>query len=83
MKLALPLMLMAPILGFGVRCLADYIHIHINKEVARRYAELEAYHARHRPKMKRWQSILDGDRDDSQEQVGATAVVTAVSHYQK
>jgi len=76
-KLALPLMLMAPILGFGVRCLADYIHIHINKEVARRYAELEAYHARHRPKVKRWQSILDGDRDDSQELVGATAFVTA------
>jgi hypothetical protein len=82
-KLALPLMLMAPILGFGVRCLADYIQIHINKEVARRYAELEAYHARHRPKVKRWQSILDGDRDDSQELFGATAVVTAVSHYQK
>ncbi|CAM6052038.1 unnamed protein product [Sphagnum compactum] len=76
-KLALPLMLMAPILGFGVRCLADYIHIHINKEVARRYAELEAYHARHRPKVKRWQSILDGDRDDSQELVGASAFVTA------
>ncbi|CAK9866697.1 unnamed protein product [Sphagnum jensenii] len=76
-KLALPLMLMAPILGFGVRCLADYIHIHINKEVAQRYAELEAYHARHRPSVKRWQSILDGDRDDKQELVGATAFVTA------
>lgn len=76
-------MLMAPILGFGVRCLADYIHIHINKEVAQRYAELEAYHARHHPKVKRWQSILDGDRDDNQELVGATAFVTAVSHYQK
>jgi murein DD-endopeptidase MepM/ murein hydrolase activator NlpD len=74
-KLALPLMLIAPVLGFCVRCVVDYIHVHINEEVGRRYAEMETYHARHRPKVKRWQSILDGDRDDSPDLVGVAAFV--------
>jgi hypothetical protein len=74
-KLALPLMLIAPVLGFCVRCVVDYIHVHINEEVGRRYAEMETYHARHRPKVKRWQTILDGDRDDSPDLVGVAAFV--------
>jgi hypothetical protein len=75
-KLALPLMLIAPVLGFCVRCVVDYIQVHINEEVERRYAEMETYQTRHQPKVKRWQNILDGDRDDSPELVGVGAFMT-------
>ncbi len=78
-KLALPLMLIAPVLGFCVRCVVDYIHVHINEEVERRYAEMETYQTRHQPKVKRWQNILDGDRNDSPELVGVGAFMTVVS----
>ncbi|KAH8932446.1 hypothetical protein BDL97_19G071900 [Sphagnum fallax] len=75
-KLALPLMLIAPVLGFCVRCVVDYIRVHINEEVERRYAEMETYQTRHQPKVKRWQNILDGDRNDSPELVGVGAFMT-------
>jgi hypothetical protein len=78
-KLALPLMLIAPVLGFCVRCVVDYIHVHINEEVERRYAAMETYQTRHQPKVKRWQNILDGDRNDSPELVGVGAFMTVVS----
>lgn len=69
--MAIPLLLIAPLVGFSVRCMVDYIHDCINKEVNRRHAELETYHARHRPKVKRWQGILDEDRTEVADLVGA------------
>lgn len=69
--MAIPLLFIAPLVGFSVRCMVDYIHDCINKEVNRRHAELETYHARHRPKMKRWQGILDEDRTEVADLVGA------------
>ena len=51
--------------------MVDYIQDCINKEVNKRHAELETYHARHRPKVKRWQGILDEDRTEVADLVGA------------
>jgi len=70
-KVTIPLLLIAPLVGFSVRCMVDYIHDCINKEVNRRHAELETYHSRHRPKVKRWQGILDEDRTEVADLVGA------------
>lgn len=63
-KAAIPLLIIAPLLGFGARCIVDYIHAQIEDQVGRRFAEMESWQARHRPRVKRWQHILDEDRDE-------------------
>lgn len=63
-KAAIPLLIIAPLLGFGARCVVDYIHAQVEDQVGRRFAEMESWQARHRPRVKRWQHILDEDRDE-------------------
>lgn len=58
--------------------MVDYFHECINKEVGSKYAEMETYHARHRPKVKRWQGILDEDREEVSDLVRATAALDSV-----
>lgn len=63
---AIPLLLIAPVMGFIARCVVDYIHAHIEQEVGKRFAEMESWQARRRPRVKRWQTILDEDRDEDE-----------------
>jgi len=76
---AIPLLLIAPVLGFTARCVVDYIHAHIEQEVGKRFAEMESWQARRRPRVKRWQTILDEDRDEDELEPLTTS---AISEYQ-
>lgn len=62
--MVIPLLLIAPVVGFCVRCAVDYIQERIHKEVRAKVAEYETYRSRHRPKVNRWQGILDEDREE-------------------
>ena len=71
--MVIPLLLIAPIVGFCVRCAVDYIQERIHKEVRARQAELEIYYSRHRPRVNRWQGILDEDREEAADYTEAAA----------
>jgi len=78
---AIPLLLIAPIIGFIARCVVDYIHVHIEQEVGKRFAEMESWQARRRPRVKRrWQTILDEDRDENE--LDEPLTTSAISEYQ-
>ncbi|BBN14052.1 hypothetical protein MPTK1_6g08460 [Marchantia polymorpha subsp. ruderalis] len=62
-KFAVPVLLIAPLLGFCIRCIVDALYIHMDKEAAKQQSERESYVETHRPKAKRWQRILEEDRD--------------------
>jgi hypothetical protein len=64
-QVVIPLLLIAPVVGFCVRCAVDYIQERIRKEVRIKQAELETYYSRHRPRVNRWQGILDEDREEA------------------
>lgn len=76
---AIPLLLIAPVMGFIARCVVDYLHAHIEEEVGKRFAEMESWQARRRPRVKRWQTILDEDRDEDKLDPSTTS---AISEYQ-
>ena len=44
--------------------MVDYIQERILKEIRVKQAELETYYSRHRPRVNRWQGILDEDREE-------------------
>lgn len=69
----IPLLIIAPVVGFCVRCAVDYIQDRIQKEIRSNQAEMETYRSRHRPKLKRWQGILDEDREEVPDYVEAAA----------
>ncbi|KAL2623022.1 hypothetical protein R1flu_003227 [Riccia fluitans] len=62
-KFAVPVLLIAPLLGFCIRCIVDALYIHMDQEDARKQPEREASAEVHRPKAQRWQRILEEDRD--------------------
>lgn len=60
-RLALFLILLFSIFAFLRRCISD-VRARRNEEVLRYQVEKEVEDAPHRPKLKRWQGILDDDR---------------------
>lgn len=76
--IAFPLLLIAPVIGFIARCVVDYIHTQIENEVGKRFAEMESWQALQRPRVKRWQTILDEDRDENELEL----LTTSISNYQ-
>ncbi|KAG0580369.1 hypothetical protein KC19_4G168300 [Ceratodon purpureus] len=80
-QVVIPLLLIAPIVGFCVRCAVDYIQERIHKEVRARQAELEIYYSRHRPRVNRWQGILDEDREEAADYTEAAAASDTLDDY--
>lgn len=66
-KLAVPILLMAPLIGFCIRCIVDALYLHMAREEAKEQAEREAWEKLHSPKASRWQKILEEDRDGVEE----------------
>jgi hypothetical protein len=62
-KLAVPILLLAPLLGFCIRCIVDALYIHMDREEVKEKAERDEWETVHTPKAKRWQTILEEDRD--------------------
>lgn len=80
-QVVIPLLIIAPVVGFCVRCAVDYIQDRIQKEIRSNQAEMETYRSRHRPKLKRWQGILDEDREEVPDYVEAAAASDTLDEY--
>ncbi|KAL3690986.1 hypothetical protein R1sor_004637 [Riccia sorocarpa] len=62
-KFAVPVLLIAPLLGFCIRCIVDALYMHMEQEEAKRQSEKEGSVQGHRPKAQRWQRVLEEDRN--------------------
>ncbi|CAM6111044.1 unnamed protein product [Calypogeia fissa] len=62
-KFAVPILLIAPLLGFCIRCIVDALYMHMDRVEAKDQAERDAWEKLHSPKANRWQKILEEDRD--------------------
>jgi LysM repeat protein len=80
-QVIIPLLLIAPVVGFCFRCAVDYIQERIQKEIEAKHAELESYRSRRRPKVNRWQGILDEDRMEALGHEEAAAASAALDDY--
>jgi len=80
-QVVIPLLLIAPVVGFCVRCAVDYIQDRIEKEIRAKQADMESYRSRHRPKLKRWQGILDEDREEAPDYGEAAAASDSLDEY--
>eukprot|EP00249_Psilotum_nudum_P013516 c24374_g1_i1 orf=310-1236(-) len=57
------------VIYFGGKYLLEYMQAWVHQEVLRKEAERQACDALRRPKLKRWQGILDDDRETDQHNV--------------
>lgn len=80
-QVVIPLLLIAPVVGFCVRCVVDYIQDRIEKEIRAKQADMETYRSRHRPKLNRWQGILDEDREEALDYGEAAAASDSLDEY--
>ncbi|KAJ7519610.1 hypothetical protein O6H91_20G046000 [Diphasiastrum complanatum] len=62
-KAVAPVFLLAPVFGFCARFMFDGFYSKLRLDVSKQQAEKKVWDIQHRPKLKRWQTILDEDRE--------------------